>query len=46
MNIRLPMRKKFTVLSRKAKAAVVKFVLGIGQQMEELAGHLERKQWH
>ena len=39
MNIRLPTREEIHSAFAQGEAAVVELVLGIGQQMEELAGH-------
>lgn len=43
MNIRLPTREEIHSAFAQGEAAVVELVLGIGQQMEELAGHLEQQ---
>jgi transposase len=43
MNIRLPTREEIHIAFVQGEAAVVDLFLGVGQQMEELAGPLEKQ---
>jgi len=43
MNIRLPTREEIHIAFAQGEAAVVDLFLEIGQQLEELAGQLEKQ---
>jgi len=43
MNIRLPTREEIHAAFVQGEAAVVELFLGVSQQMEELAGQLEKQ---
>ena len=43
MNIRLPTREEIHIAFAQGEAVVVDLFLGVGQQVEELAGQLEKQ---